>query len=228
MSSPPSRTRKKKTSISIGTKLEMLRKIAAMQSCGSSLRSAAKTFNIQGNQVRRWRKQFDQFANNKNNNVIQPGPSTNAGGITTTVFCTRNMKARSFCKGRVSLLEPFEDEILQGLYSLREQGMPVSIAMVVLKERKLVGSIFLSKSERAQYMICYRFSASHEYGIRIGTHVSQRAHSEVCHEAKYFVAGMQSSVMQDPCRNPRFILNMDQTPVFFTMTPNTTIEKKYL
>ena len=32
--------------------------------------------------------------------------------------------------------------------------------------------------------------------------------------------------MQESCRDPRFILNMDQTPVFFTMTPNTTIERK--
>ena len=198
-----------------------------MQSCGSSLRSAAKTFNIQGNQVRRWRKQFDEF--NNNDDSRRPGPPTRtnaAGGITSLDLRNRNMKARSFCAGRASLLEPFEDEILQWLFSLREQGMPVSIGMVVLKAKKLVGSIFRSKSERAQYMICHRFLASHKYGIRIGTHVSQRAPSEVRQEAKDYVAGMRSSTMQDPSRDPRFILNMDQTPVFFTMTPNTTIEKK--
>ena len=216
--------RAKRSSISIGTKLEMLRQIAAMQSSGSSLRSAAKAFNIQGNQVRRWRKQFGEFNNNHDG---RPGPQTNTvAGITTADLRIRNMKAKSFCTGRVSLLEPFEDDILQWLFSLREQGMPVSIAMVALKARKLVGSIFRSKSERAQYMICYRFLASHKYGIRIGTHVSQRAPSEVCQEAKAYVEGMRSSTMQDPCRDPWFILNMDQTPVFFTMTPNTTLEKK--
>jgi DDE superfamily endonuclease len=211
--SPPNRNRDlstrrpKKTSISIGMKLEILRQVEDMQKGGSSLRNAARAFNIQGNQIRRcWRKQFD---------------TGNAGVL------RRNMKARSFCTGR-SLLEPFEgDEILQWLFSLQEQGTPVSIGMVVLKARKVVGSSFRSKLERAQYMICYRFLASHKYGIRIGTHVSQRSpSSEVCQEAKDYVSGLQSTTMQESCRDPRFILNMDQTPVFFTMTPNTTIDKK--
>ena len=172
-----------------------------------SLRNAAREFNVQGNQIRRWKKQFEN-------------------GSSSSKFRKKNMSARSFCAGRVSILEPVEDDLLQWLFSLREQGMPVSIGMVVLKAKKLVGSSFRSKSERAQYLICHRFLASHKYGIRIGTHVSQRLPSEVCQEAKEYVAGLRRSTMQDPCRDPRFILNMDQTPVFFTMTPHTTIEKR--
>jgi hypothetical protein len=200
-----SATKPKKASITIGNKLEILRQVEEMQKNGCSLRGAAKEFNVQANQIRRWRKQFGTRSNSLQN---------------------RNMNARSVCRGRVSLLEPFEDEILQWLFSLREQGMPVSIGMVVLKARKLAGSVFRSKSEEAQYMICYRFLASHKYGIRIGTHVSQRMPSEVCDEAKKFVASLRTNAMQDPCRDPRFILNMDQTPVFFTMTPNTTLKRK--
>jgi hypothetical protein len=78
-------------------------------------------------------------------------------------------------------------------------------------------------------MNCYRFLASHKYGIRIGTHVLQRMPSEVYDdEAKKYVAGLQTNGMQDPCRDPRFVLNMDmdQTPVFFTMTPITTLGRK--
>jgi hypothetical protein len=144
---------------------------------------------VQANQIRQWRKQFGTRRNSSLQN--------------------RNMNAQSFCRGRVSLLEPFEDEILQWLFLLREQGMPVSNGMIGLKARKLAGSIFQSKSEEAQYMICYRFLASHKYGIRIGTHhVLQCMTSKVCDEAKKFVAGLQTNAMQHSCRDPRFVLNM--------------------
>jgi hypothetical protein len=49
------------------------------------------------------------------------------------VFETGTSMRGQFAGGRVSLLEPFEDVILQWLFSLRGQGMPVSIGMVVLK-----------------------------------------------------------------------------------------------
>jgi hypothetical protein len=120
------------SSLSIGVKLEILRQVEEMQQGGSSLRNAARAFNIQGNQIRRWRKQFD---------------TGNAGVL------RRNMKVRSFCTGSTSFLETFEDEILQWLFSLQEQGLPVLIGMVVLKARQVVGSSFQSKSEQAKCMI---------------------------------------------------------------------------
>jgi hypothetical protein len=114
----------KKKSITIGTKLQILTQIEAMQQCGSSLGNVAREFNIQGNQIRRWRKQFE---------------TAGSAGI----LQRNNKNARLFCTGRALLLEPFEYEILQWLFSLQEQGMPVSIGMVVLKAtRKLVGWSF--------------------------------------------------------------------------------------
>jgi DDE superfamily endonuclease len=56
------------------------------------------------------------------------------------------------------------------------------------------------------------------------THKSQDLPSKKEDEAKAFVNDMIPAVNM-PSRDKRFIMNMDQTPVFFSMTPKTTLDE---
>jgi hypothetical protein len=57
----------------------------------------------------------------------------------------------------------------------------------------------------------------------MGTHKSQRKLDEVAGEASNYKVVMRILV-NGPHRNPHFILNMDQTPVYFTMSTKRTLE----
>ena len=57
----------------------------------------------------------------------------------------------------------------------------------------------------------------------MGTHESQRKPEEVEGEAKDYMRLIRPFVIGNN-RDPRFILNMDQTPVFFSMNSKCTLE----
>jgi hypothetical protein len=58
---------------------------------------------------------------------------------------------------------------------------------------------------------------------RMGTKVSQRLPTEVCQEATEFQEFIRPMLI-GPERCPHWIINMDQTPVFFSMHPKKTLE----
>ena len=57
----------------------------------------------------------------------------------------------------------------------------------------------------------------------MGTHESQRHPDEVKEEAQDFLSEMKKKVV-GPHRDKHFIINMDQTPVYFSMEPSKTLE----
>jgi hypothetical protein len=57
----------------------------------------------------------------------------------------------------------------------------------------------------------------------MGTHVAQRAPDEVQGEGSDYMNSVRPLV-EGPTRDRRFILNMDQTPVYFSMCPKKTLE----
>ena len=74
-------------------------------------------------------------------------------------------------------------------------------------------------------MIIRRFLKSKNMVIRSSTYKAQRAPKEMEDKAREFVERVQLLIS---CQNreKRFILNMDQTPVFFSMTPTTTLTER--
>ncbi len=58
---------------------------------------------------------------------------------------------------------------------------------------------------------------------RMGTHESQCHPEEVQEEARDYMMVMREKVV-GPHHSPDFIINMDQTPVYFSMMPSTTLE----
>ena len=124
---------------------------------------------------------------------------------------------------RTSCLECVSVPLLRWMFELREQGMPVSLRMVYLKAGELNAS-FRRKSVPAKYASVRRFVRSHRFVIRIKTHVSQRPPSETQQEALDFVKFMRPRIIGRH-RHPDYIINMDQTPIFFSMTPGTTLDQ---
>jgi len=68
-----------------------------------------------------------------------------------------------------------------------------------------------------------RFMHAHSFSYRMGTHTSQRPPAEVESEAADFMRFMRG-IVSGGNRDRRFIINMDQTPVFFSMSSKRTLE----
>ena len=64
---------------------------------------------------------------------------------------------------------------------------------------------------------------AHSLVYRMGTHETQRRPDDVAQEASEYM-DLVRQFLEGPHRNRRFILNMDQTPVFFSMTAKRTLE----
>ena len=76
----------------------------------------------------------------------------------------------------------------------------------------------------AQYNSAQRFVRHHGLVHRMGTNESQRSPSETSAEALDFMVTTARRKVSEPCLDPAFILNMDQTPIPFTYNSKTTLE----
>ena len=171
-------------------KLEILREIAERQGHGESLRGICRDLDIQLCQARnKWK------------------------AATARLTATRPSRC-SFASGRPSLLQAVKDELVTWFLQMREQGIIISVRLVIIRA-SLLSPDFRRKSDRAKDQIVRRFLASQRITIRSITHTGQRPPDAVVEEAKEFIAEIQEHVVGDN-RDHKYVLNMDQTPVFLT------------
>ena len=127
--------------------------------------------------------------------------------------------------GPVSQLKPIEDEeLLRFIFERREQGIPITRQAVVMKASKLLPE-FSVKTYTAKYAAVRRFLKKNNIVYRIGTHVSQKAPELAAADAADFVKTIRP-FLHGPSRHPSFILNMDQTPVYYSMHETRTLATK--
>ena len=131
-------------------------------------------------------------------------------------------KKKSSHPGPIGQLQPIEDKLLRFIFEQREMGMPINILMVVLFA-STISTLFSGKSIKARFSAVRRFVKQHSLVYRMGTHESQRHPEEVKEEAHDFLSEMKKMVV-GPHRDQRFIINMDQTPVYFSMAPSKTLD----
>ena len=127
-------------------------------------------------------------------------------------------------KGRPSSLAQYEAILMQWFYEMRQKGMAVSIRLISLRVCQL-DSDFRRKGPQTRYGIVRRFLRAHNIVYRAATHEAQKAPQETQDAAKAFVLSLVPT-MRAPNRQLCHILNMDQTPVYFSMTPKTTLETR--
>ena len=132
------------------------------------------------------------------------------------------LRKKSVCAGPLTQLKAIEEPLLRFIFEMREQGMSVSTLMIVIKASKLSNE-FAEKTLVARYSAVKRFVRAHSFVYRMGTHVAQRDPEEVRGEAADYMNSVRP-LMEGPHRDRRFVLNMDQTPVYFSMCPKKTLE----
>ena len=131
-------------------------------------------------------------------------------------------KKKSIHPGPLGQLKPLENALLRYVFEQREQGINVNHLSLVVKASSLSPE-FNAKDFVARSSAVVRFVHAHSLVYRMGTHESQRKPDEGAAEASDYMAVMRRLV-DGPHRDRRFILNMDQTPVFFTMNAKRTLE----
>jgi hypothetical protein len=142
---------------------------------------------------------------------------------TNSVF-PKSAQARSLHPGQDSLIAGIAPQLLEWIISHRDVGMPISRNMVILKASTL-DSDFRRKSKSSKYAIVCRFLYANKLVIRSKTHQAQKSRAVMEEHGKEFIKSIIPR-LQESGRDQRYILNMDQTPIFFSMTPKTTIETR--
>ena len=140
--------KKKRRRFTIQEKLCFIRNVRKRLENGLSQRAACEELNIHHTLYGLWIKQMEEMRQ------------------------SRNSKAKSLCQGRQSSLAPIQEVLLRFIFELREQGMGVSITMVMLKAAHLSRE-FREKSRIAQYNSARRFVRHHGMVHWIGTNESQ-------------------------------------------------------
>jgi hypothetical protein len=131
-------------------------------------------------------------------------------------------KMKASHAGPLDQLKSIEPDLLRAIVEHREQGMKVDYFLIVMKASTL-SSVFNEKSFTAQCSTAKRFMCIHLFVYRMGTHESQHKPEEVQEEATDYMRLIRPFLIGNH-RDPRFILNMDQSPVYFSMNAKRTLE----
>jgi hypothetical protein len=133
---------------------------------------------------------------------------------------TKNKKAAH--AGPLGQLKAIEEHLLLHIFELREQGVMVSTFEVVVKASQLCPT-FGAKHFVAQCSTVKHFVCTHSRVYKMGTHLSQRMPEEVEEEVKDYMRLICPFLIGRHC-DLRFVINMDQTPVYFAMNAKPTLE----
>jgi hypothetical protein len=133
---------------------------------------------------------------------------------------SKNKKAAH--AGPLGQLKAIKEPLLRHIFELREQGVTVSTFEVVVKASQLCPT-FGAKHFVAQCSAVKRFDRTHSLVYRMGTHLLQRKPDEVEEQAKDYMCLIRPFLISRH-RDLRFVINMDQTPVYFAMNAKQTLE----
>jgi hypothetical protein len=131
-------------------------------------------------------------------------------------------KKKAALTGPSSQLKVIKDGLLRYIFEQREQGIEIKVFTVMLRA-SLMSPEFREKSFTARCSCVKRFMHAHSFSYRMGTHTSQRPPAEVESKAFDFMQFMRV-IVSGGNRDRRFIINMDQTPIYFSMSSKRTLE----
>jgi transposase-like protein len=188
---------KRRRRLSNREKLSMLRSIRRRTAEGESIRKVCLDLKIEPKQYRVWKNQAKAMAEKEAN-------------------------AHSIHSGPTSSLAPIAADLLQYIFELREQGAAVTIRLVSMKAAALSREM-REKNKLARYQAVARWVQRQSLTYRMGTHVSQRHPSLTAKEALDFIESMRP-ILSQPNRHQDFIINMDQTPVYFDPDAKKTLD----
>jgi hypothetical protein len=138
-----------------------------------------------------------------------------AGDDPSIALIKTSKNKRADHSGPLGQLKAIEEPLLRQIFELREQGVTVSTFQIVVRASQLC-TTFGAKHFVVRCSAVKRFVRTHSFVYRMGTHLSQRKPDEVEAEAKDYMRLIHPFLI-GPHRDLRFIINMDQTPVYFAM-----------
>ena len=127
--------------------------------------------------------------------------------------------------GRAGLLKQHTDILLRYDFELQEQGHGVTPEMV-MRKACIISCDFKDKSQNAQRCVARQWLAIQDLCFQMGTtNESQRYLAETKEEALDWIKNITWVKASQPNRHPKFIMNMDQTPVFLLTIPRRLSRK---
>jgi hypothetical protein len=131
-------------------------------------------------------------------------------------------KKKAALTGPSSQLKAIEDGLLRYIFKKCEQGVEIKVFTVVLRA-SFMSHEFREKSFTARCSCVKRFLFAHSFSYQMGTHTSQQPPAEVECKAFNFMRFVRV-IVSSGNRDRRFIINMDQMPVYFSMSSKRTLE----
>jgi hypothetical protein len=131
-------------------------------------------------------------------------------------------KKKANVAGPLSQLEVIKEPLLHYIFELHERGITVNTFTVTLRASYLKPE-FCEKLFTTRCSTVKRWLVAHSMRYRMGTHTLQRAPAKVESKALDHMAYVRHIVLGSN-RDRHFILNMDQTPVYFSMSAKHTLE----
>jgi hypothetical protein len=181
-------------------KVAFLDEIDQRQRLGESMRAICWSLGIQPCQARQWKGVREK--------LIQP----NRGGCA------------SVHAGRPSILASIGDQLMTWLFQKRDQGVMVSMRILVVVQASGLCARFRRKSARSKDQAVRRFLSTNRIVMWAVTHTCQRLPHQVREEALDFIRDVREKVVGEN-RSLKYIINMDQTPVFFDMSTGKTLSE---
>ena len=180
------------TRISIPTsrKLAILRDLDERVMAGESLRAVARSHGVQPVQIRNWRRQ---------RNVLSASSKTK----------------RSISKGRPSTIKHLEERIIGWALEMRQRGVPIKYKHLQIKACREDDN-FRAKTTQQQYHMIRRLCQANCLVPRRGTHQAQEQPQVAIDEALEWLLETRP-VVSAPNVDRKYILNMDQTPLNFSL-----------
>jgi hypothetical protein len=169
---------------------------------GISLRKSAEHVQVSAGLLVKWKERFSL-----GNNPIEALLKT---------------KKKSIHPGPLGqFFKPLEEALLKYIFEQREQGIKVSTLSIVV----VASNIFIKFGKKnfiARCSAVKRFVRAHSLVYQIGTHLCQHKPEEVETEANYM--RLICTLLFGPHCYRRFILNMDQMPIYFLMSTKRLLE----
>jgi hypothetical protein len=130
------------------------------------------------------------------------------------IRASKNKKAAH--AGPLGQLKAIEQPLLRHIFELHEQGIMVSTFELVVKTSQLC-MMFGAKYIVARFSAVKHFVCAHLFVYQMGTHQSMRRPDEVEVEAKDYMHLICPFLIGNH-RDLHFILNLDQMPIYFTIS----------
>jgi hypothetical protein len=180
-----------------GQKLAIITDTNQRLNQNESLKSIARSHNVQPVQIRKWKRQLNHLT-------------------------AKKKSKKSISSGRPGRLKDFEEEIMGWAFQKRDAVIPLQYRNLIIKACEL-NDDFRNFRFIQQYHTIRRLCVRNCFVIRRVTHTSQAHPQETIDQALQFIAVMRP-IVSAPNMEQKWIINMDQTPVFLSMHPTQTLD----